>query len=385
MDNLTHSLVGLTIAKAGLERASPAATIVCIIAANAPDADILTAFRGSWTYLHNHRGLTHSIVGTLTLALLIPLAFWTGDKLLAFVRGKTPRVRFRGVLLASLIASATHPLLDWTNNYGVRPLLPWSNQWFYGDLVFIVDPWLWLSLGGAAFLLTANTKWRVAAWAALAMIITAAMYALPARSETAYPFVSRVLWLAGIGGLCFAHRAHLARRYGAAIAAVALALIVVYWGALSVLHQRALTQAGIVAASIAEQNNETITRLAAMPVLANPLHWRCVVETNRAMFRFELTLGEKNVNEAAREIVRYEKPRGDSLALVERASKDERAAILLDFARFPVARVEGDCLSHALVQFADLRYTEPGTGGRGNFSLQVPVSCAPRDFERGSE
>ncbi len=75
MDNLTHSLVGLAIAKAGLERASPAATTVCIIAANAPDADILTAFQGSWVYLHNHRGLTHSIVGTLALALLIPLLY----------------------------------------------------------------------------------------------------------------------------------------------------------------------------------------------------------------------------------------------------------------------------------------------------------------------
>lgn len=378
MDNLTHSLVGLVIAKAGLERASPAATTVCIIAANAPDADILTAFRGSWTYLHNHRGLTHSIVGTLLLALLIPLAFWAGDRLLASIQHKPPRVVFRGVLLASLVASATHPLLDWTNNYGVRPLMPWSNEWFYGDLVFIVDPWLWLSLGGAAFLLAANTKWRVAAWAALAVIITAAMYALPARSETAYPFVSRVLWLAGIAGLMFAHRTHLARRYGAGIAAVALALIVVYWGALSVLQQRALSQTGIVAARIAEHNNETILRLAAMPTLANPLHWRCVVETNRATFRFELTLGERDVNDVAREVVRYEKPLGNEAALVRRAEEDKRAAILLDFARFPVARVEGDCRSGAFVQFADLRYTEPGSSGRGNFSLQVPVSCAPQ-------
>ncbi len=378
MDNLTHSLVGLAMAKAGLERASPAATTVCIIAANAPDTDIITAFRGSWTYLHNHRGLTHSIVGTLLLALVIPLVCWAGDRLLAFTRRKPPRVIFRGVLLTSLIASATHPLLDWTNNYGVRPLLPRSNQWFYGDLVFIVDPWLWLSLGGAAFLLTANTKKRVAAWATLAMIITAAMYVLPARSSIAYPFVSRLLWLAGIAGLMFAHRTHLARRYGAAIAAVALALIVVYWGALSVLHQRALIQAGIVAASIAEQNNETIMRLVAMPTLANPLHWHSMVETSRATFRFELMLGERNVNDVAREVVRYEKPLGDEAALVRRAAMDKRAAILLDFARFPVTRVEGDCRSGAFVQFADLRYTEPGSSGRGNFSLQIPVSCAPR-------
>ena len=40
MDNLTHSLVGLTAAKAGLEKLSPGATLLCLIAANAPDGDI---------------------------------------------------------------------------------------------------------------------------------------------------------------------------------------------------------------------------------------------------------------------------------------------------------------------------------------------------------
>src|SRR5918998_1153671 len=65
MDNLTHSLVGLVAAKAGLERLSPGATAVCVLAANAPDADILAALGGKWFYLHHHRGITHSIVGTL--------------------------------------------------------------------------------------------------------------------------------------------------------------------------------------------------------------------------------------------------------------------------------------------------------------------------------
>ena len=45
-------------------------------------------------------------------------------------------------MLASFIVSATHPLLDWTNNYGIRFFLPWSQKWSYGDLVFIVDPYL---------------------------------------------------------------------------------------------------------------------------------------------------------------------------------------------------------------------------------------------------
>src|SRR3954469_8473624 len=112
MDNLTHSLVGLAAAKAGLERLSPMATTVCVLAANAPDADILATFGGRWFYLHNHRGITHSIVGPLALALLIPYLVYLGDLILARIRRRQVSVKFRGLLLCSLIASATHPLMD---------------------------------------------------------------------------------------------------------------------------------------------------------------------------------------------------------------------------------------------------------------------------------
>src|SRR5215210_3068415 len=229
MDNLTHSLMGLAAAKAGLERLSPGATTVCVIAANAPDADILALAGGRWSYLHHHRGITHSIVGTLALALLIPAIFYVAGLLIARLRHKPPGLSFRGLLLASLITSATHTLMDWTNNYGVRPLLPWSGQWLYGDLVFILDPWLWLILGGAAFLLTAQARWRVIAWTALAIILTAAILFLPQRrTDVTYPAISTVLWLGGLGGLALAHRAQLARRYGKALALCALCLVVVY-------------------------------------------------------------------------------------------------------------------------------------------------------------
>src|SRR5215217_9713183 len=158
MDNLTHSLVGLTVAKAGLEELSPGATTLCVLAANAPDSDIVVlAFGDRWTLLHHHRGITHSIVGVIGLAVILPLIFYGVDRLWSHYKDQSPRTKFRGLLLASFIASATHPLLDWTNNYGIRFFLPWSQKWSYGDLVFIVDPYIWLILGGAVFLLTAKT------------------------------------------------------------------------------------------------------------------------------------------------------------------------------------------------------------------------------------
>ena len=73
MDGLTHSLVGLASAKAGLERLSPYTAACCILSANAPDIDVVSFFFGGrWTLLQHHRGITHSVVGTLVLGALIP-------------------------------------------------------------------------------------------------------------------------------------------------------------------------------------------------------------------------------------------------------------------------------------------------------------------------
>lgn len=382
MDNLTHSLVGLAAAKAGLERVSPGATALCVIAANAPDADILALVGGKWAYLHHHRGITHSIVGTLLLALLIPSLFYAGDLIVARIRQRRPRVKFGGLLLASLVVSATHPLMDWTNNYGLRPLLPWSDQWFYGDLVFIVDPWIWLVVGGAAFLLTAQGKWRAALWALLALVVTAAFLFMPLQrnANLANPNLFRALWVTGIAGLVLAHRARIAERWGRAIALAALMLVAAYWGGLALIHHSAFAQAQTIAQRLALENNETLTSMATMPTLANPLNWRCVADTDRAVYRFDLSVGLTNPA-IARDLVRFDKPAGDAVELVAQASKDERAEIFLNFARFPVARVEGDCLSRTLVQFADLRYTEPGASRSGTFSLELPVACQPQSVE----
>jgi inner membrane protein len=51
------------------------------------------------------------------------------------------------LLWIALLAVCTHPFLDWFNTYGVRFLMPFGRRWFYGDVLFIVDPWIWLILG----------------------------------------------------------------------------------------------------------------------------------------------------------------------------------------------------------------------------------------------
>jgi len=51
-----------------------------------------------------------------------------------------------------------HVFMDFTNSYGVRLLMPFSDRWFYGDALYIVDPWLYLTLGLGWWLAKRNPR-----------------------------------------------------------------------------------------------------------------------------------------------------------------------------------------------------------------------------------
>ncbi|HKO36518.1 MAG TPA: metal-dependent hydrolase [Pyrinomonadaceae bacterium] len=389
MDPFTHTLVGLTAAKAGLERLSPLATAVCMLAANSPDSDVVVGFVSDrWDYLHHHRGITHSIVGVIVLAFILPAIMWLGERIVARLRRTQPRTRFRGLLLASLIATATHPLMDWTNNYGVRPFLPWSNRWFYGDLVFIVDPLILLLAGGAAFLATKLGKWKMVVWAVLAIAFVSLSFIVDARRDPSLANIAyaRAILLVGIVSLILVRVFGWIRGRERVVAIAALFLIVLYWVGLSAEQSFASHQARSTATEIAAQRGEAVVRLATMPTLANPTRWLCVTETDRAIYRFPVEVGFPRAttvvdgyqNNAVDAIERFEKPTGRTAELADVAAEDRRAKILLNFARFPISRVQDEnCLSQTIVQIADLRYTEPGAT-RGSFSLNLPVECASK-------
>jgi inner membrane protein len=370
MDNLTHSLVGLTAARAGLEKLSPGATALCLLAANAPDADIVVlAFGDRWSFLQHHRGITHAIVGVIALAFVLPLIFYVVDLLWSRFRNRQPTIKLKGLLLASFIVSATHPLLDWTNSYGIRFLLPWNERWFYGDLVFIVDPLMWLILGGASFLLSANMRSGKFLWAGVAAVLTLLIIASERSNSLPNPLLIAVLWILALIALIVLYVKKAGQRWGSRIALLAFALVLVYWSLLALAHSRAVARGGEEARRMASANGETVARLAAMPQLANPFRWDCVFETEKATYRFEVGVLD---NATSDRIVRYEK---ESPALKATVSRQRPARIFLGFARFPVMQLEDqDCTTRTLVQIADLRYTEPGHS-RGTFSLEVPIDC----------
>ena len=133
MDNITHTLVGLMLSRAGPNHAEKGAPLMLMLAANAPDMDTFNFFNDNLEYLQVHRGYTHALAFA-PLVALVPLLL-----VKAF-----SRTRFTLATLAAyagcVLAVLSHLLLDWTNVYGVRLMLPFSAKWYRLDITDIIDP-----------------------------------------------------------------------------------------------------------------------------------------------------------------------------------------------------------------------------------------------------
>ena len=141
MDNICHTLAGLAIGEAGLKRRASSGSIVLMIGANLPDVDVLAYAWSPVAALGFRRGWTHGV-----LAMAVWPFVLAGLMMLVTRVPADRKTRFRGLLLLAALSIWSHPLLDLLNTYGVRLLMPFSGRWFYGDTLFIVDPWLWLTL-----------------------------------------------------------------------------------------------------------------------------------------------------------------------------------------------------------------------------------------------
>src|SRR5215471_12107372 len=130
MFNSTHTLVGFAIARTGEAKWGRYATATAVIASNLPDIDSIAGFWGTASYLDHHRGITHSLIGVPILSLLLSavMCIFSGN--------------FFRTYAVALVAMATHPALDYLNPYGLRPFLPMNGTWYYGDTLFIFDPYL---------------------------------------------------------------------------------------------------------------------------------------------------------------------------------------------------------------------------------------------------
>jgi inner membrane protein len=145
MDNLTHSLIGMALGRAGLNKRTALATSTLVIANNLPDLDV-AVFATNTLAMSFRRGWTHGVPAQITLPILLTGAMMLYDR---SRKKKSPDdiVRPGQILLLSYIGVLLHVFMDFMNTYGVRLLMPISERWFYGDSLYIVDPWLYLTLG----------------------------------------------------------------------------------------------------------------------------------------------------------------------------------------------------------------------------------------------
>lgn len=153
MDPITHTLTGVALAEAGLKRHTRLALPALVIGANLPDVDVVAYLAGGAEALAFRRGWTHGALAMAVLPFLLAGSLLAWESLARRGRrpGERPPVRTGPLLLVSAAAVWSHPVLDWLNVYGVRLLMPLSDRWFYGDALFIADPWAWLLLGGGAW------------------------------------------------------------------------------------------------------------------------------------------------------------------------------------------------------------------------------------------
>jgi len=109
---------------------------------------VLASFWGPAADLAFRRGWTHGILALVLWPFVLTGAMVLLDRGTRRVRrASLPSGLVPGqVLLLSSIAILSHPILDTLNTYGMRWLMPFNGRWFYGDTLFIVDPWVWIAL-----------------------------------------------------------------------------------------------------------------------------------------------------------------------------------------------------------------------------------------------
>ena len=309
MEPITHFLTGACLSRAGLNRTTGLATLTMVLAAEAPDLDVLYYFGGTVTGFQHHRGFTHSFLGAPLVAAAVLSGVYAGYRLLQ-LRGWRPRFapRWGWLFLYALLGALSHILLDFTNNYGVRPFAPFNPRWYSWDIVFIVDP--------------------------LILVVLFLGLVVPA-------LLGLITEEVGAG------RKQFRGRGGAIFALVCLVLVFVVR---DFQHRRAVNALNAVL-----YNEEVPIRVSAFPKPLSPFSWNGVVETRNFFVLVPVDSGPVPVDPQDQAIIRY-KPEETPVTLA--AKRSHLGRVFLDWAEYPFVETETlPAQTGYRVRFQDLRFT----------------------------
>jgi inner membrane protein len=302
------------------------------LAAEAPDIDVLGNFKDPVFGFAHHRGFTHSFLGLLLVqALVVGLMYllWRagGSKV------KDPKLPARWGLLFvyAYVAGLTHILLDFTNNYGVRPFWPFSEKWYSWDIVFIVEPVLLILL--------------------ISGLVVPALFSL----------INDEIGVRRNGPP------------GRLAAVVALLGVVLVWGVRDYEHRRAVN-----ALEARLYDGADPVRVSAYPYWLNPFRWYGVVETQNFFATMLVDSSAPEVDPEGGMRIR-QKPEETPVTLA--AKRSYLGRVYLDWAKYPVTETEPVGAGY-IVRFRDLRYDYPGQTRRGVLSAGVELD---RDLNVVSE
>ena len=336
MDNLTHTLFALTLARTPLGRAGRGTTTALVLASNAPDIDILMTARGTASYLQWHRGPTHGLIGVLALGALVALLVRAGQRIVDR-RGPRPaddaEAPFGMLLAAAMIGVVCHILMDFPTSYGTRFLSPFDWHWYATDLMPIVDIYLIIIM---------------------------------------------------VAGLLFGAASAAARRRNAAIV---LALMAANYGVRAVARHQAIGLAPRVFGPTLPQRcdggahddrdlvsawpravnttpatgSRCLVEIAAMPSFFSPFRWRLIAQMSNSYELHDVDVLDSRLRRPPepgetpwRVMVRYPNQWGSA---VTTAAAGPLARVFLGFSRFPAARWFTDPRTgETTVRWTDVRF-----------------------------
>jgi inner membrane protein len=330
MEPITHLMTGVCLARAGFNRKAAYAAVAMTLAAEAPDLDVLWSIHGPIAAFQHHRGWTHTFLGLPFEAAIVVGSIWLFHRWRTrqATSSKPPKAPVRWGLLYgfSLIALLSHLLLDWTNNYGLRPFFPFNPHWYAGSFVFIFEPILFLIL--------------------LIALIAPSLFGLISSEVGA--------------------RKPAFRGRGWAIAA--LLGMVALWTIRFIEYQKA-----IQLAQAADYKGAPVLRVTADPYPINPFNWQTVVETPQFYQVSTVNTLNSAIANSDRPDTIYKPPTTLATLVAKRSWLGE---VYLDWSQYPVVTETGtDPDGLTTVSFRDLRffYNTPFFSGREKTPLSGTV------------
>ncbi|CAN7554794.1 metal-dependent hydrolase [Pseudoduganella sp. LjRoot289] len=294
MDNLTHTVVGLGVGEL-VQRSLPAEPdeagqrtrhrlllTACGAASNFPDLDLFLTrlLPDPLGYLLNHRGHTHTLLYELPQALLLLALLWIlWPKARALLR-RSHQARL-GLAAAVVLGLLLHIGMDFLNSYGVHPFYPFDARWFYGDMIFIVEPLFWVAFG-VPLIMAVGAPWL--RWPMLAALAGALCYFASRGYLGAVSLAALLVLGAGLAAL------KNARRRSRSAMALALLLSVAFVAVQGVAS--GLGRQRVLAALQAADPQARVLDVAMTAFPAQPLCWVFVsVESKEAADSYRLRRG----------------------------------------------------------------------------------------------